>query len=305
MNPLLSIKNLNVSYGKTQVVSNASLKILEKETIGLIGKSGSSKTTIALSIMGLLPEDATATGEIIYKEKNLLTLKEKEINKIRGCEIAMIFQDPVSVLDPLFSIKEQIKETITAHLDISKKEVEKRIEDLLKKVGIQKIRLNEYPHSFSGGMAQRIMIAQAISSNPKLLIADEPTSSLDVTIQSQIMNLLHSLKSELEISILLITHDLSIIAQMADYVYVIYSGEIIESASCLEIFDNPSHPYTKALIDSIPKKGKDLSFIEDTQILEDKPCRFYSRCKEKISLCEKEKPEIKKIENHYVRCHKY
>ncbi|MEW6482095.1 MAG: ABC transporter ATP-binding protein [bacterium] len=304
MNPLLSIKNLNVSYGKTHVVRNAGLNILEKETVGLIGESGSGKTTIALSIMGLLPKDANASGEISYKEKNLFLLKEKEINKIRGCEIGIIFQDPVSSLDPLFPIKEQIKETIISHLDISKKEVEERIEGLLKKVGIQKIRLNEYPHSFSGGMCQRIMIAQAISGNPKLLIADEPTSSLDTTIQAQIMNLLHNLKEELEIAILLITHDLSIIAQMADYVYVIYSGEIIESASCLEIFDNPFHPYTKALIDSIPKKGKPFSSISDMEILENKPCRFYSRCKEKTSLCEKEAPEIKKMGNHYVRCHK-
>ncbi|MEW6006812.1 MAG: ABC transporter ATP-binding protein [bacterium] len=304
MKPLLSIKNLNVSYGKTQVVRNASLKILEKETVGLIGESGSSKTTIALSIMGLLSKDANVSGEISYKEKNILLLKEKEINKIRGCEIGIIFQDPVSSLDPLFSIKEQIKETIISHLDIPKKEVEERIEGLLKKVGIQKIRLNEYPHSFSGGMCQRIMIAQAISGNPKLLIADEPTSSLDTTIQAQIMNLLHNLKEELEIAILLITHDLGIIAQMADYVYVIYSGEIVEEASCLEIFDNPCHPYTKALIDSISKKGKPLPSISDMEILENKPCRFYLRCKEKTSLCEKEAPEIKKMGNHYVRCHK-
>lgn len=304
MKSLISIKDLSVSYYKNPVLSHISLKIKEKETLGLIGSSGSGKTTIALAIMGLLPKDAKVSGIIEYNGKNILSLPEREINKIRGCEISIIFQDPVSSLDPLFPIKDQIRETIMTHHNISKKGAENMVEGLLNKVGISKTRMDEYPHSFSGGMAQRIMIAQAISTHPKLLIADEPTSSLDVTTEGQILNLFKLLKGELSMSILLITHDFSIIAQMADYVYVIYHGEIVEAASCIEIFDNPSHPYTKALMESIPKKGGILSSLLDIPILNDKPCKFFSRCKEKITLCEKLNPEIKKINtHHYIRCH--
>jgi len=250
---LLSIENLNVSYFKNPVLHNINLEVFEGETLGLIGSSGSGKTTIALAIMGLLPKEAKVKGAIKYLGKNLLSLKEKGINKIRGSEISIIFQEPLSALDPLFSISKQIEETITTYSTLSKKGAEKRAEELLKRVGISETRRDEYPHSFSGGMAQRIMIAQAISGNPRLLIADEPTSSLDTTIQVQILNLLQGLKDELGMSILLITHDLGVIAQMADRVCVIYKGEIVESASCIEIFDNPQHPYTKALMESMFK----------------------------------------------------
>jgi len=305
--PLISIKNLNVWYKTKKVLNGISFDIEEGKTIGLVGESGCGKTTIGLSIMGLLPKDAKVYGTIEYKEKNILSFSQSELQKIRGSKISIIFQDPKSYLDPLFTVGNQIKETILSHQKLSKKEANNMTIELLKKVGIPKpeIRMNEYPHSFSGGMLQRVMIAQAISSNPELLIADEPTTALDVTIQAQILNLLHELKDEIGMSILLITHNFGIIAQMSDYVVVIYGGEVFEIGESIEIFDNPFHPYTKLLISSISKQIASFEngiFPRDEQI---SGCKFYIRCKEKIKDCKNIHPIMREVKRgHFVMCHR-
>lgn len=260
MNTLLEIKKLKVNFrqeGKTvEAVSGANLKIFEGEILGLVGESGSGKTVTALSITKLLPASGEITeGEIIFEGRNLLHLTEDELRNIRGGNISYVFQDPATSLNPVFTIGEQMIETIALHQSVKKEECFEKAISALKDVGMPapKDIMYAYPHQLSGGMKQRVMISMAISCRPKLLIADEPTTALDVTIQAQILDLLVSLKDELKLTVLLITHDLSIVAQVAKKVAVMQLGEVVEYGDTEIIYRKPSHPYTQRLIECIPK----------------------------------------------------
>ncbi|MGI6084037.1 MAG: ABC transporter ATP-binding protein [Acetivibrionales bacterium] len=314
---LLSVKNLKVSffgeYGEVKAVNDISFDIYKGESVGLVGKSGCGKSVTSLSIMGLLqtPARKQVTGEIIYGGINLLELNEKEMLKLRGKDIGMIFQDPMTSLNPLMKIGEQIAEALTIHFDIIRKEALKKSVELIKAVGIPRAEeiANDYPHQLSGGMRQRIMIAIAMACEPKMLIADEPTTALDVTIQAQIMALIKELIEKKQMSMLLITHDLGVVAESCDRVIVMYAGHIVEEADISEIFDNPVHPYTKGLLKAIPRLD------EGTEKLYSIPgtvpnnlnmpigCPFAPRCDCVSDKCMDQNPQ--KVEcspGHFVKC---
>lgn len=269
----LSVENLKTHFKNkkeiTKAVDGISFDIYEGETIALVGESGSGKSISSLSIMDLLPSNAEITsGSVYFDGKNLLNLSKKEINKIRGNDLSMIFQDPVVSLNPSIKIKNQIVESALHHNIIDKKDANNEVIRLLKLVGFKKpeLTMNQFPHELSGGMKQRVMIASSLSSNPKLLIADEPTTSLDVSTQKQVLSLIDSYKSKSNCSVLLITHDLGVVSEYADRVMVMYKGRIVESADVYTIFENPIHPYTKGLLNSIPKVGDEkerLNTIND------------------------------------------
>lgn len=310
---LLEIRDLNVSFrtkaSPIKVVSNLSLDIKESEVFGLVGESGCGKSLTALSIMGILPPNAYAEGLINFTGKDLLQLDRESLRRLRGREIAMIFQEPMTSLNPVLTIGYQISEVMTTHLGLSKKDAFDRAVDLLRDVKIPspEIRVKEYPHQMSGGMRQRVMIAMAVACNPSLLIADEPTTALDVTIQSQILELLQKLREERKMSILLITHDLGIIAENAKKAAIMYAGRIVELAEAEELFNNPGHPYTMGLLDSLPKeKGKPLKPIPGTVPRPDKlpqGCKFSDRCRFVMPHCRTEEPELKEVAcEHFVRC---
>lgn len=310
---LLDIKNLSVSF-KTdkeplKVVSDLSFGIKKSEVFGLVGESGCGKSLTALSILRILPGNAFAEGEIFFNDKNLLTVGEDEMRRIRGKDISMIFQEPMTSLNPVLTIGYQIAEALTAHFDISKKEAMYRTVALLKAVRIPspELRIKDYPHQMSGGMRQRVMIAMAIACNPQLLIADEPTTALDVTIQAQILELLQGLRKERDMSVLLITHDLSIISEQADRVAIMYAGRIMELANVDELFMNPLHPYTKGLLESLPvAKGAALKPITGFVPTPDQfpeGCKFSDRCNLASDICLGHEPELREIsKNHFVRC---
>ena len=260
---VVELKDLQTHFqteeGTVKAVNHVSFSVREGETVCVVGESGCGKSVTALSIMGLIAESGSVVGgDILYEGKSLLGMKEKELRSLRGNDIAMIFQEPMTSLNPVFTVGEQIVETLREHELLSKNEAYKKAIELIRKVGIARADeiVHSYPHELSGGMLQRIMIAVALSCNPKLLIADEPTTALDVTIQAQILDLLRQVKEEFKTSILLITHDLGVVAEMADYVVVMYGGKVIEEAPVLEIFQNPKHPYTKGLLKSKPVMGK-------------------------------------------------
>lgn len=260
---VVELKDLQTHFqteeGTVKAVNHVSFAVREGETVCVVGESGCGKSVTALSIMGLIAESGSVVGgDILYEGKSLLGMKEKELRSLRGNDIAMIFQEPMTSLNPVFTVGEQIVETLREHELLSKNEAYKKAIELIRKVGIARANeiVHSYPHELSGGMLQRIMIAVALSCNPKLLIADEPTTALDVTIQAQILDLLRQVKEEFKTSILLITHDLGVVAEMADYVVVMYGGKVIEEAPVLEIFQNPKHPYTKGLLKSKPGMGK-------------------------------------------------
>ncbi|MBW2079205.1 MAG: ABC transporter ATP-binding protein [Deltaproteobacteria bacterium] len=303
---LLRISNLHVSFptkaGVVWASDGVDLEIKQGESLCLVGESGCGKTIVALGIMRLLPENARVNGEICFKEKNLLSLGKEEMRKIRGREIAMIFEQPATCLDPVFAVGDQIAEAVRVHEKCSKKEARERSVELMEMVGIpspQK-RFRQHPHEFSGGMQQRAMIAIALAYNPSLLIADEPTTSLDVTIQAQIMELLKDLISKFKTSLFLITHDLGVAAEMCDGVAVMYAGEILEKGRVNEVFKYPKHPYTKALLGAIsndrlkPIKG---SVPELTSL--PSGCKFHPRCPLARDVCRDVRPEMK----NGVRCH--
>lgn len=310
---LLNINNLSVSFktdnGLIKVVSNLFFDIKKAEVFGLVGESGCGKSLTALSILRILPNNASAEGEIIFDNKNLLTLDENEMRRIRGKDISMIFQEPMTSLNPVLTIGYQIAEALVTHFGISKKEAMDRTVELLKAVKIPspELRIKDYPHQMSGGMRQRVMIAMAIACNPSLLIADEPTTALDVTIQAQILELLQGLRKERDMAILLITHDLSIISEQADRVAIMYAGRIMELADVDELFKSPLHPYTHGLLESLPvAKGvalKPISGFVPTPEKFPAGCKFSDRCYLSSDECRRSEPELVEIsENHFVRC---
>ena len=319
-NILIEIKNLKTHFeleNKTiYAVNDVSFSIDKDEIVALIGESGSGKSVTALSVMGLIPQPPgkIKSGEVLFNGEDLLKKKDKEMRKIRGREISMIYQEPMNSLNPFLTIGYQIKECLTIHGICSGKEAKERTIEILKKVGISDAekRYNSYPSQFSGGMRQRVMIAMALITNPKLLIADEPTTALDVTIQAEILDLIKKLKEESEMSVLLITHDLGVVTEMADKIVVMYSGKIMEIANTRELYNNPKHPYTLGLMKCIPRmnevKKKLYSIPGNVPDLTSEPkgCEFYDRCDKRSERCLNEKPQLLEIEsNHYVRCWLY
>lgn len=316
---VVELKDLQTHFqtdeGTVKAVNHVSFAVREGETVCVVGESGCGKSVTALSIMGLIAESGSVVGgDILYEGKSLLGMKEKELRSLRGNDIAMIFQEPMTSLNPVFTVGEQIVETLREHELLSKNEAYKKAIELIRKVGIARADeiVHSYPHELSGGMLQRIMIAVALSCNPKLLIADEPTTALDVTIQAQILDLLRQVKEEFKTSILLITHDLGVVAEMADYVVVMYGGKVIEEAPVLEIFQNPKHPYTKGLLKSKPVMGKriDKLYSIPGQVPNlvglGEFCYFSGRCEHCMEICEKEAPNLKvNDENHKVACWLY
>lgn len=314
---LLTVDNLhiifNTSYGKVKAVSGISYKLNLRETIGIVGESGSGKTVSSLALLNLVPSPGKITeGEIYFLDKNILKLPPSKMREIRGKEISMIFQDPFTSLNPVFTIGEQIAEMLRVHNNYAKKEAKDETLKLLKKVNLPnpELRVKDYPHNLSGGMRQRVMIAIAISCNPKVLIADEPTTALDVTIQAQILDLLTSLKQEFQMSLILITHNLALVAENCDRVLVMYAGLIMEEAKTLDIFDFPSHPYTIGLINCLPRIDKKINIKPipgnpPNLIHPPAGCPFAPRCEKKFKKCDILPPLIDISENHKARCWLY
>lgn len=310
---LLNIQGLDISFKTAalpiKVVNQLSLDIKEGEVFGLAGESGCGKSLTALAIMGLLPDNSFAGGLIKFKNRDLLTLDKEEMRRLRGKDLAMIFQEPMTSLNPVLTIGYQIKEVLTTHLKLSKRDALEQAIELLRAVKIPspEIRVKEYPHQMSGGMRQRVMIAMGIACNPSLLIADEPTTALDVTIQLQILSLLRKLREERKMSLLLITHDLGILSENADTVAIMYAGRIMELADARDIFSHPGHPYTIGLLNSIPKgKGLPLKpipgFVPRPGELPE-GCKFSDRCSYVKPLCREKEPEISETSvRHLVRC---
>lgn len=314
-NNLISIRNLSVDYlaGKSSIhaVRHLDLDIGVGETLGFVGETGAGKTTTALSIMGILPEVTARirSGEILLEGDDLLKKSKKEMRGIRGKDISMIFQDPMTSLDPVMTVGKQIEEMIKLHMNLPKKRIREASIAMLESVGIRSERYDNYPHEFSGGMKQRVMIAIALSCYPKLLIADEPTTALDVTIQAQVIELMKKLRSEYNTSMLLITHDLGIVAEICDKVAIMYAGSVVEYGTANDIFNNHKHPYTQALFDSIPDIESEQSKLNVISgILPDPTnlpsgCVFHPRCNIACETCKQISPEkILLSKSHYVYC---
>ncbi|MGL4307329.1 MAG: ABC transporter ATP-binding protein [Cetobacterium sp.] len=314
MEKLLDIKELSIIYEaddeKVQAVNNLTISLKEGETLGLVGETGAGKTTTALGIMRLIPNPPgkIVSGEINFQGKNLLAESEEVLRMIRGNKISMIFQDPMTSLNPVLTVGEQIAEVIEIHENISRVKAMEKAEEMLELVGIPKTRVNDFPHQFSGGMKQRVVIAIALACNPKLLIADEPTTALDVTIQAQVLDLMNELKNKFKTSMILITHDLGVVAQVCDKVAIMYAGEIVESGSLEDIFERPKHPYTHGLFGSIPNLEDDVQRLNPIKGLMPDPtnlpkgCKFHPRCPHSVELCSKEIPKITEENGHRVSC---
>jgi peptide/nickel transport system ATP-binding protein len=315
--PLLVVEDLRVYFdtdqGVAKAVDGVSYQVGKGETVCLVGESGCGKTVSALSILGLLPQPPAriAGGTVMFKGQNLLDLAEEDLQKIRGREISMVFQEPMTSLNPVFSIGYQIEEVLTTHEQVRPKEAEKRIIGLLHDVGIPspEERIHDYPHNLSGGQRQRVMIAMALACNPDLVIADEPTTALDVTIQAQILNLFAELQEKRGMAILQITHDLSVVASVADRIYVMYAGTVVEMGSVGQIFHEPCHPYTMGLLESLPgrrERGQELATIPG--VVPDptrKPqgCPFHPRCPYVQDSCRSQFPEMCTFaSSHLARC---
>ena len=319
-NCLLSIQNLSTHFftegGTVKAVDGLDLAVSAGETLGIVGESGCGKSMTALSILRLIPTPPgrIVDGRIFFHGVNLLELTDSEMRKIRGKEISMIFQDPMTSLNPVFTIGDQLCETIRFHLKLSKKEALNRSVELLKTVGIPSAesRIKDYPHQLSGGMRQRVMIAIALSCEPKLVLADEPTTALDVTIQSQILDLIQDLKEKTHTAIILITHNLGVVAETAQRVAVMYAGRIYECAKSDDLFENALHPYTKGLMQSIPSIETRLNHlyvipgVVPSLLKLPAGCKFFSRCKDAWDKCQKQEPRlIEAGREHYVRCWLY
>ena len=315
---LLDVQHLVTSFTsdkvKTVAVEDVSFQVHEGETVGIVGESGSGKSVTSMSVMRLIeaPSGKIESGKIMFEGKNLLELSEKEMQKVRGHDISMIFQEPTTSLNPTKLCGDQIAESIIIHQGKCKDEAHKMAVEMLRLVGIPlpEQRAREYPHQLSGGMRQRVMIAIALSCSPKLLIADEPTTALDVTIQAQILKLMRDLKEKMGMSIMLITHDLGVVAEMSEKVIVMYLGKIVEEAEAVELFKNPKHPYTMGLMKSIPTlatpKGKLYTIEGFIATADNKPsgCGFHPRCPYAMEICKSKTPEFTYLENgHRYACH--
>jgi len=313
--PIIEIKDLVVHYetadGVVEAVNNVSLSINKGEVLGLVGETGAGKTTIALSLMKLLPVPPSHViqGSITLDNVSILDKSNRQMQKIRGKAVSMIFQDPMTALNPVKFVGDQIAEVIMLHTRCSKKDSVIRAMDMMRLVGIQPERYKEYPHQLSGGMKQRIVIAIALACEPKLLIADEPTTALDVTIQAQVLEMMKDLQIKKQTAMLLITHDLGIVAEMCDKCAIIYAGEIVEYGNLEHIFDNPRHPYTIGLMESIPSLDKDVDRLKPVPGLVIDPtnlpanCSFYERCPIRIDRCKIEDPKLLEIEpGHLAKC---
>jgi oligopeptide transport system ATP-binding protein len=316
--PLLEVRNLKTQFftqdGVVKAVEDVSFYIMPGETLGVVGESGCGKSITGLSIMRLIPNPPgkIVDGEIVFEGQDLLKLTDDQIRRIRGNQIAMIFQDPMTSLNPVLTINRQISEALQLHMRMSKDKAKARSIELLKMVGIPNAeeRIDQYPHQFSGGMRQRVMIAMALSCNPKLIIADEPTTALDVTIQAQILDLMRTLQSERDTGVIMITHSMGVVAGMADRVQVMYAGSIVETASTEEIFANPRHPYTVGLMKSIPRlDAREKERLEPIRGLPpdliDLPdmCPFVPRCNYARDKCEQKRPPLLEVNpDHWSAC---
>ncbi len=314
---LLEIKDLYVEYrteeATVKAVNGVTFEIEEGQSLGLVGETGAGKTTTALSILRLIPDPpgVICGGSIVFNGTDILALEEKQVRKIRGNDISMIFQDPMTALNPVIQVGDQIAEVIFQHQDVSRAEAKNRTMEMLRKVGIEPRRYSDYPHEFSGGMKQRIVIAIALACNPKLLLADEPTTALDVTIQAQVLKLIRELQQEFKTSMLLITHDLGVVAQTCDKVAIMYAGEVVEYGSAEDVFDRTSHPYTKGLFNSIPSLEVETERLKPIPGLVPSPanlptgCYFHPRCDVACGKCAEVKPESVEITpGHFVKCHR-
>lgn len=318
MEPILSVNNISVQFKKKKkfltAVKDISFQVKPGEILGIVGESGCGKSVTSLAIMRLLAENAfVSAGEIIYKDKNILELTEKEMCEFRGNRISMIFQDPMTALNPTRTIGKQLIEPFIIHQGYSKKEAWDLAVEMLRKVGISspEKRMKQYPHQLSGGMLQRVVIAMALACKPQVLIADEPTTALDVTIQAQILDLIRELRDDLGTAVILITHDMGVVAETADTVLVLYAGKTVEYGTVTSVFQNAKHPYTRALLKSIPNieiQEEKLNAISGVvPMLDEMPegCRFAPRCAEAKEICEKECPKMYLSEGSYVSCFKY
>ena len=315
MEPILELKDLSVKYftsdGTVEAVNGISLQVDRGETLGLVGETGAGKTTAALSILRLLPDPPgkIVGGDIRFQGESLLEKTEKEMRAIRGGQISMIFQDPMTALNPVIRVGEQIAEVILLHDKISKAEAERRALEMLELVGIPAERGSEYPHQFSGGMKQRVVIAIALACSPALLLADEPTTALDVTIQAQVLELINQLQEKLHTATILITHDLGVVAETCSKVAVMYAGEIVESGSLADLFDRAAHPYTVGLFQSIPSLEEDVDLLRPIPGLMPDPnalpqgCKFHPRCPYADERCRTVQPPVKELSlGHLVKC---
>lgn len=312
---ILNVQDLNVNYssgGRTvKAVNGITFDLESGASLGLVGETGAGKTTIAKAILQILPDHATklVEGSIVFKGTDMLKIPDHEMQKIRGKEISMVFQDPMTALNPVMTVGEQIAEGLRHHQGLDKAHARQEAIKMLETVGISGDRADEYPHQFSGGMKQRVVIAIALACNPDLLIADEPTTALDVTIQAQVLDLIKDLKKKKGTSMILITHDLGVVADNCDKVAVVYAGEIVEMGSLEELYDNPTHPYTKGLFGAIPDLSKDVDRLSPIEGLPPDPtnlpqgCYFAPRCKYATEECRSRHCALKNIGGtHYVRC---
>lgn len=317
---LLEVKNLKTYFytdeGVVKSVDDVSFDVEKGKTLGIVGESGCGKSITSLSIMQLVetPPGKIVGGEIIYQGENLLEKNKDQMRKIRGGEIAMIFQEPMTSLNPVFTVGKQIMEALRLHTDLDKEKAKERAIEMLKlvKIPLPEKRFNEYPHQLSGGMRQRVMIAMALSCNPKLLICDEPTTALDVTIQAQILDLIRDLNEKMNTSVLFITHDLGVVSELCDTVIVMYTGRIVEKAPVRELFNDPKHPYTVGLMSAIPRITKDRPPLETIEGVVPNPterisgCSFWPRCPHATEQCKQGEPPVVQLsEERQVRCWLY
>jgi peptide/nickel transport system ATP-binding protein len=316
--PLLDVRDLHVSFrtesGLVRAVDGLSFSIALGDVLGIVGESGSGKTVSMLTMMRLIRDpNAIVQGQVLYRGRDLMQLDQKEMRKVRGREIAMIFQDPLTALTPVYTVGWQIEEQLREHQSLTRKQAHARATELLSEVGIPNPakRIDDYPHQFSGGMRQRVMIAMALSCNPSLLIADEPTTALDVTIQAQILELIGELRQRLGMAVLLITHDLGVVAERADEVVVMYAGKIVESAKPEVIFNRPKHPYTVGLLHSMPGRNEARKRLEAIPGMVPSPlnwptgCRFRDRCARADARCAESQPPLVEMDaQHRVACFK-
>lgn len=314
----IEIKDLVVEYrtrsGVVQALNGLSLSIEKGKTLGLVGETGAGKTTAGLAVLGLIPSPpgVIVSGEILLNGKDLRALTDKEMDQIRGDAVAMIFQDPMTSLNPVMTVGDQIAEAIKIHEGLNHGDALKKAEEMLEMVGIPRERAKEYPHQFSGGMKQRVVIAIALSCTPGLLIADEPTTALDVTIQAQVLEMMKGLKEKYEMSMLMITHDLGIVAEICDEVSVVYAGRVVEHGTLADVFDNTRHPYTEGLFNSLPNIENQAEKLKPIRSLMPDPtdlplgCPFYPRCDHAMEICRTKKPpKVYRNETHFVECHLY